>query len=94
MVISVTLAKRHHVGWNEVRFGKTASLFEQIDQDTDFYFVHSYAFEAREFVGGKFLIAYGDEVAFDHVVEGEMNLGAAYVACEDHLAELQCAGIG
>ncbi len=52
------------------------------------------AFEAGEFVGGEFLVAYGDEVAFGHVVEREMNLGAAYVACENHLAELQCAGVG
>lgn len=34
-----------HVGWNEVRFGSDTPLFGGIPQDTDFYFVHSYAFE-------------------------------------------------
>jgi imidazole glycerol-phosphate synthase subunit HisH len=32
-----------HVGWNEVRFDASARLFTQIPQETDFYFVHSYA---------------------------------------------------
>jgi glutamine amidotransferase len=34
-----------HVGWNEVRFVDGAALFRAIPQATDFYFVHSYAFE-------------------------------------------------
>jgi glutamine amidotransferase len=34
-----------HVGWNDVRFRDDAPLFARIPQDTDFYFVHSYAFE-------------------------------------------------
>jgi glutamine amidotransferase len=34
-----------HVGWNEVRFAEAATLFRAIPQATDFYFVHSYAFE-------------------------------------------------
>lgn len=37
-----------HVGWNEVRFESGAPLFEAIPQDTDFYFVHSFAFEPSE----------------------------------------------
>ena len=37
-----------HVGWNEVRVGEPSPLFAGIPQDTDFYFVHSYAFEARD----------------------------------------------
>jgi glutamine amidotransferase len=38
-----------HVGWNGVSRTKVANntLFDQIPDDTDFYFVHSYAFEAR-----------------------------------------------
>jgi glutamine amidotransferase len=37
------------VGWNSVSRTKLANntLFDQIPDDTDFYFVHSYAFEAR-----------------------------------------------
>ena len=35
-----------HVGWNDVEFDHASPLFEGIPQGTDFYFVHSYAFEA------------------------------------------------
>jgi glutamine amidotransferase len=34
-----------HVGWNEVRFRDAALLFRQVPRATDFYFVHSYAFD-------------------------------------------------
>lgn len=37
-----------HAGWNAVtRSEVTDPLFQQIPADTDFYFVHSYAFEAQ-----------------------------------------------
>jgi glutamine amidotransferase len=32
-----------HVGWNQVRTTRPSPLFEGIDPDKDFYFVHSYA---------------------------------------------------
>ena len=35
-----------HMGWNRVRQLKPATLFNDIDQDSEFYFLHSYAFEA------------------------------------------------
>lgn len=35
-----------HVGWNDVEFHGASPLFAKIPQGTDFYFVHSYAFEA------------------------------------------------
>lgn len=35
-----------HVGWNEVTFVEQGSLFAHVPQNSDFYFVHSYAFEA------------------------------------------------
>jgi glutamine amidotransferase len=34
-----------HVGWNSVHHRSQAGLFDGIAQGTDFYFVHSYAFE-------------------------------------------------
>jgi glutamine amidotransferase len=37
-----------HVGWNEVNYQQNAPLFHQIPQAMDFYFVHSYAFEADD----------------------------------------------
>lgn len=36
-----------HVGWNDVTFRDASPLFRHIPQGTDFYFVHSYAFETR-----------------------------------------------
>ncbi len=50
--------------------------------------------EGVEFVGGELVIADRDKMAGDHVVESEMNFGAADVACEDHLFKLQCTGMG
>lgn len=35
-----------HVGWNDVNYQSASPLFAQIPQAMDFYFVHSYAFEA------------------------------------------------
>jgi imidazole glycerol-phosphate synthase subunit HisH len=37
-----------HVGWNEVRPKDGHPLFHGISAGTDFYFVHSYSFRARE----------------------------------------------
>ncbi len=34
-----------HVGWNDVEYHGASPLFAKIPQGTDFYFVHSYAFE-------------------------------------------------
>ncbi|MEO8313280.1 MAG: imidazole glycerol phosphate synthase subunit HisH [Pseudomonadota bacterium] len=35
-----------HVGWNDVSYGDDQPLFAHIPQHSDFYFVHSYAFDA------------------------------------------------
>ena len=37
-----------HMGWNEVHPTDASALFDGIDSGTDFYFVHSYHFRARE----------------------------------------------
>ena len=37
--------KLPHIGWNEVSFSKKDPLFDDIDNNKDFYFVHSYFFE-------------------------------------------------
>ena len=36
-----------HVGWNEISFVESDPLFAHIPQLADFYFVHSFAFEAE-----------------------------------------------
>tara|TARA_B100001175_G_C19503990_1_gene639804 strand:- start:876 stop:1493 length:618 start_codon:yes stop_codon:yes gene_type:complete len=33
-----------HVGWNEVKINKNDQIFEGIDNNQDFYFIHSYKF--------------------------------------------------
>jgi glutamine amidotransferase len=35
-----------HMGWNDVTFQQGEPLFAHVPQHSDFYFVHSYAFEA------------------------------------------------
>ncbi len=37
--------KLPHIGWNEVNFSKKDPLFDDIEDNKDFYFVHSYYFE-------------------------------------------------
>jgi len=38
--------KLPHIGWNELNFLKKDPLFDGIDNNKDFYFVHSYYFES------------------------------------------------
>lgn len=40
-------ARVPHVGWNEVVYQKSSELFDGIVDRTDFYFVHSYAFQTQ-----------------------------------------------
>ncbi|MDN5126624.1 imidazole glycerol phosphate synthase subunit HisH [Aliarcobacter butzleri] len=37
-----------HIGWNELNYKKNCSLFENIENNSDFYFVHSYHFKTNE----------------------------------------------
>ena len=37
-----------HVGWNEVNFGKDMTLFNKIEQNSMFYFVHSFFIELND----------------------------------------------
>ena len=40
--------KLPHMGWNEVDQSKKVKLFENIKNNKDFYFVHSYAFNPKD----------------------------------------------
>jgi len=62
-----------HVGWNSVSVSATAkTLFDQIPDETDFYFVHSYAFMPSEerciaattWYGNRFVSAVGNGRVF------------------------------
>ena len=37
-----------HVGWNSVMYKNNCSLFDEIPNDSDFYFVHSYHYKIYE----------------------------------------------
>lgn len=39
-------ARIPHVGWNDIKIARPASVLRHISSGTDFYFVHSYAFDA------------------------------------------------
>lgn len=51
-----------HVGWNDINLKKPNFLLENIPNGTDFYFVHSYAFEAVETRHISASINYGTEI--------------------------------
>ena len=40
-----TSLKLPHIGWNEVSFEQKNDLFDDLENDKDFYFVHSYYFD-------------------------------------------------
>jgi glutamine amidotransferase len=42
-----TKYKLPHVGWNEVSFKNTNKIFSDVENNKDFYFVHSYYFECK-----------------------------------------------
>ncbi len=39
---------RTHVGWNNILYKKSNSLYNNISDNSDFYFVHSYHFQTEE----------------------------------------------
>ncbi len=43
-----TSLKLPHIGWNEVNFLKKDTLFDDLENNKDFYFVHSYYYECSE----------------------------------------------
>ena len=43
-----TSLKLPHIGWNEVNFLKKDTLFNDLENNKDFYFVHSYYYECSD----------------------------------------------
>jgi glutamine amidotransferase len=43
-----TSLKLPHIGWNEVSFEQKNDLFDDLENDKDFYFVHSYYFDCSK----------------------------------------------
>lgn len=52
-----------HVGWNEVRYRNGDVLFEGIPDNSDFYFVHSYAFMLQTDEDLVATVPYGIDIA-------------------------------
>ena len=43
-----TELKLPHIGWNEVKYLREDKIFNEIENDKDFYFVHSYYFDCLD----------------------------------------------
>ena len=52
-----------HMGWNEVFFNTKNKIFKNIEDQKDFYFVHSYYFEAKDQSNIIGKTVYGEEFA-------------------------------
>lgn len=50
-----------HMGWNEVKAVKNNSFFLELDNETRFYFVHSYYVECRDSSDVMSVTTYGDD---------------------------------
>ena len=50
-----------HIGFNSVRSDEESKLFQNIDKDSDFYFVHSYRMEVDTTDNGHGTCFYGEE---------------------------------
>jgi len=67
-----TELSKPHIGWNNIKIRNKHPILQNIDDDADFYFLHSYAFTS---IDGNFVIAtceYGSEfpaiVAYKNIV--------------------------
>lgn len=56
------LPKLPHMGWNSVRLKQPSPLFEGVDLERGFYFLHSYYFDAVEPDNVLATVEYGDEL--------------------------------
>lgn len=56
------LPKLPHMGWNTVRLKGSSPLFESVDLDQGFYFLHSYYFDAIESESVIATVNYGSEL--------------------------------
>lgn len=64
-LIDTSLVKHHikvpHMGWNNVSFLNQNKLFSNIENNSNFYFLHSYFFECEDFSNTIGLTSYGNE---------------------------------
>lgn len=56
------LPKLPHMGWNAIKFKSAPSLFNEVDFDKGFYFLHSYYFDAADASNIVATVDYGKEL--------------------------------
>lgn len=74
-----------HIGWNNVKYEKNNLLFENIQNHSDFYFVHSYHFQTNEDI-----VTSTTDYGFNFV--SSINKDNIY-ACQFHPEKSQTAGL-
>lgn len=75
-----------HVGWNTVSVVRKHPVLEDIKQDRDFYFVHSYAFRPADGADTIAVTEYGTPIA---CIVGRNNV----VGCQFHPEKSQANGL-
>lgn len=56
------LPKLPHMGWNSINVKTTSPLFENVDPERGFYFLHSYYFDAKDPASISATVDYGTEL--------------------------------
>lgn len=87
-----------HMGWNEVRFGRASPLTRGLADGTDFYFVHSFAFEPEDKsaviascrYGVDFAAIVGSDNVFGAQFHPEKSAGAGFAILRNFLAVPAC----
>jgi len=76
-----------HMGWNQVRVTRNNELFQNIDQESRFYFLHSYYFECNNNNNIIAVTDYGDQ--FASAVNLENIYGVQFHPEKSHSAGIQ-----
>ncbi len=77
-----TYPKTPHMGWNEINLLKDCKLFEGIDKERGFYFIHSYYYECLEKKNSLAKTFYGNE--FDSAVNLDNIYGVQFHPEKSH----------
>lgn len=64
-----------HIGWNTVSFHRNDQLFDEIPNGSDFYFVHSYADQVRDFSLGMTQV---ENIWFSSVIKKDNYYGVQF----------------
>jgi glutamine amidotransferase len=65
-----------HIGWNEIIIKNKSPILENIPNQSDFYFVHSYHFKTKESVNDIAITKHGDD--YVSVIQKDMVFGVQF----------------